>query len=320
MEKLPLVTDNYFMEQAGVNKVKTIINELRLVFRETPNADVGIDAQVEHVNNSNQVVGKTIALQIKSGESYLIDKGDHFAFYPTEKHRNYWESYPLPVIVVIYSPKANACYFADARHQLNIPNSSRKYISFGKHDILSDETKDKLFESIGELDDYFLDLDQVLLKMIATICPNPSFAVSFFDLFVHGLTNLCRQLYFHTGLAIEIAEFNNDTDFGLGFGVSEHKFLNDYAKFILSQNLARIDYADYLIDWKERFLQPTFMAPLTSRGRGLVEMIAAKEKELFGEIINATEKLLTIYRSPLDMALFEKAKQFRSSFPQQSNS
>lgn len=47
MEKLPKVLDTYFTEREGVLRVGLQLNELGLVFRETPNADVGIDGQIE---------------------------------------------------------------------------------------------------------------------------------------------------------------------------------------------------------------------------------------------------------------------------------
>jgi hypothetical protein len=44
--------------------------------------------------------------------------------------------------------------------------------------------------------------------MMLARCPNASFPVSYFELFVHGLTNICRTLYFSMDVAMNVAEFN----------------------------------------------------------------------------------------------------------------
>ena len=115
--------------------------------------------------------------------------------------------------------------------------------------------------------------------MLNNICPNPTFNVSFLDLFTQGLTNICRHIYFSMDLAMTIADYNNKTDFGCSIGPLEHDFLHDYVKFIISQNLATINYSDYLIDWRERQLQPMFIAPLSNRGFQLLSFIREVEQK-----------------------------------------
>ena len=60
----------------------------------------------------------------------------------------------------------------------------------------------------------------------------------------------------------------------------EHDFLFNYVKFLLAQGLAQIDFADCLIDWEDREMQPQFVAPLTARGRALVKLVHQIEAEL----------------------------------------
>lgn len=277
MSILPIVDANYFKGRNGILKVALELNNCGLIFRETPNADVGIDGQVEYVNTRKEAIGKTIAVQIKSGDSYLEDKGEYWAFYAKEKHKNYWELYPIPVILLIYSPLNDKIYFIDARYQLNIPNNKRKFISIPKNNVFGDKTKAQLFESLGDFGTPFLSIEKVLDEMLKNECDNPTFKISYFDLFIVGLTNICRQIFFSMENACEIAEYNNDTEFGLSVGPYEHEFLHNYVKFIVSQNIAKIDYADYLIDWKEREIQSMFIATLTQRGHQLLEHISKKE-------------------------------------------
>lgn len=174
-----------------------------------------------------------------------------------------------------------------------------------------------LFSSVGNFNDELLDIDNLLNVMIANVCNNPTFLISYFDLFVQGLTNLSRQLFFSMSLAMEIAEYNNETEFGLGIGFEEHEFLHNYVKFLVSQNLAKVDYADYLIDWKERELQPTFIAPITQRGRKLLDYISEQENKLNIPIPTrlTSERLLRIGYAEMETLRFEKAKNFKKMFP-----
>lgn len=277
--KTPTSSANYHKEREGVLKVALELNRYGYIFRETPNGDIGIDGQVEHVSDLGQVTGKIIAAQIKSGSSYLTDKGDHFAFYPKEKHKNYWVNFPLPVLLFVYYPADEKIYFTDVRYQLSIPEKERNYIRLDKNSFLDEVNSSKIFESVGEFGIPYYPIDKVFNMMSNTVCPNPTFSISYLDLFTQGLTNICRHVYFGMDLAMEIAEYNNRTDFGMCLGYDEHEFLHNYAKFIMSQNLANINYSDYLIDWKERELQPTFIAPINNRGRELLEHIKSIESK-----------------------------------------
>jgi hypothetical protein len=48
-----------------------------------------------------------------------------------------------------------------------------------------------------------------------------------------------------------------------------------------------VDFADCLVDWKEKQMMPTFVAPLTTRGRLLVKAISEAE-----DALTASGKLL----------------------------
>lgn len=312
---IPKVSKNYYKEREGVLKVALELNSNGYVFRETSNGDIGIDGQIEHVSEQGEATGKIVAAQIKSGESYLVDKGDHFAFYPQEKHKNYWSVFPLPVILFVYYPNDDKIYFTDVRYQLNIPNYNKPYIVLDKTSVLNNLSARNIFETTGGLGVTLHPIEQVFSVMINTICQNPTFYISYLDLFTQGLTNLCRHVYFSMDLVVEVADYYNETDFGLGIGQSEHEFLNEYVGFLISQNLASIDYSDYLIDWKERQLQPTFIAPLTVRGRELLEFVRTIESRYNTELPPTTlvrERLITMqFRTQDDYMRLDLGKKLR---------
>jgi hypothetical protein len=315
---LPKVSNNYFTEREGVLAVSMQLNRLGFIFRETPNADVGIDGQIEYVSNG-EAPGRLAAAQIKSGASYLRDKGGHWAFYPESKHKAYWECFPIPVYLFLHDPESHLTYYTDARYYLNIPERDREnsYIPVPKANRLDMVSSEELMTCVGPVSSTLLDYPELLKVMANEHSGNASFPLTYLDLFCNGLTNLCRHIYFGMSLATDLAEIYleiNQSEFGLGVGSYEHDFLHNYTRFLISQNLAKIDYSDYLIDWFEREMQPQYIAPLTSRGRGVVEYIHQVEQEFF-EISNfisvACERpMRMLWGLPSDIVRIPKIKEF----------
>jgi len=246
-------------------------------------ADVGIDGQIEYVNSEGNATGRMIAVQIKSGPSYLKGDAENWVFYPEEKHRFYWERFPLPVLIILHDPDSGKSYWLDIRHELRTASSEDKAVPIPKSNILQDTPPDILFEGFAVLNQPFMELGDVLTHLVRTSCPNGSFPVSYFDLFCNGLTNICRSLYFGMDVAMTVAETKLATSncpVGVGLGPREHEFLFGYVQFLVHQHIADIDYSDCLIDWYDRKMQPSFMAPLTSRGRLLVDTIQQLQAQL----------------------------------------
>ncbi|WP_413171890.1 DUF4365 domain-containing protein [Anabaena azotica] len=316
--KLPQVSNNYFTERAGVLAVAAQLNRTDLIFRETPNADVGIDGQIELVSNG-KTPGRLAAAQIKSGLSYFNDRGDHWAFYPEEKHRMYWEAFPLPVYLFLHNPESSLTYYTDVRYQLNIPSKEREncYISVPKTNRLDLVASEELMLSVGPVSSTLLEYPELLKVMASKHSGNASFPITYLDLFCNGLTNLCRHIYFGISLAAEIAEIYlgiNKSEVGLGVGPDEHHFLHNYTRFLIAQNLVKIDYSDYLIDWFEREIQPEYIAPLLLRGRNLITYIHDVEKGICKDssfVSVACERpMRMLIGLPSDMVRIPKIKTF----------
>ena len=73
---------------------------------------------------------------------------------------------------------------------------------------------------------------------------------------------------------------------------------------MVSQNLIHYDFTDYLIDWEDRELQPTFLCSLTVRGTRLLKAlldIAGEEKGVFrSKAIGLMDEYLHNLQSNLD--------------------
>tara|TARA_R100000935_G_scaffold53874_1_gene82067 strand:- start:19 stop:891 length:873 start_codon:yes stop_codon:yes gene_type:complete len=92
-------------ERLGVNHVESIfLKKFKWIFREQPILDMGIDAQVEYIDE-NGPTGKLIGLQIKTGLSHFHEKNESFTFYLNDTHYKYWINHSLPVLIVGHIPE-----------------------------------------------------------------------------------------------------------------------------------------------------------------------------------------------------------------------
>lgn len=278
---LPSAPPNFQQERAGILAVATEINRLGLIWRETPTADVGIDGQIELVSAAGAATGQLIAVQVKSGVSYRDDAGDAWRFYPQERHRFYWERFPLPVLLFLHSPVDGEVYWADVRQALRNPHPSRS-VTVPKRNRLRTATPNDLFESAGASNQPYLPVDDVLSAMVSRTAPAGTFALSYLEMFALGLTNGARAIYYGMDLVMEIAEALRDGD-ALTLRVQEHEYFFGFVQFLMEQGLADVNISDCLTDWYDRLMQPRFMAPLTSRGRALVQRIGEREEQMIAQ-------------------------------------
>lgn len=273
-------------ERRGIAAVQSYASNAAQIWRETGTGDVGIDGQLEFVNEEGFATGRSVALQVKAGPSFFKYRTEiGWKFYPDPKHRSYWEAFPLPVLLVLHNPDTKLSYWTDARQALRVPaRDERTYIEVALANVLEQTDPHALFETAGVLEGPFIpNLADVLARLVATQSREARFPLTYFDLFVHGLTNISRCIYFGMDAVMNAVEFNlaaQDAEFGMGMGHDEHQFAFGFVKFLLVQNLAKIDYSDCLIDWVDREMQPHFVAPLTSRGRELVAAIHREEERL----------------------------------------
>lgn len=100
------------VEDEGVYAIGLIVaKELAWIFRDQPKADMGIDAHVEVCENRNPL-GKLIALQIKSGESWFREEtSDGYIYRGSLDHLEYWAKHSLPVLVVLYNPEKEKAFW-----------------------------------------------------------------------------------------------------------------------------------------------------------------------------------------------------------------
>jgi len=271
--KIPKVPPTLWTERAGVISVAAEVNRLGLIWREQPSVDVGIDGQIELVGEHGEATGRVVAVQIKSGESYLRGTEDHWVFHPDVKHRFYWERFPVPVLLMLHSPDRKETYWVDARQALRgARRDAPQPIFVPRGNLLQHATAEDLFYTTGGVANTLLDVSELLVLLCSTRSTSLSFAISYFELFANGLTNIANSIYYGMDLVMEILEANVG-DGWITIGHNEHEFLFGFLRLLFEQDLAEVDISHCLVDWHEREKQPTTIAPLTSRGRQLVARI-----------------------------------------------
>ena len=277
------VNDQYFKERQGVTLFAQRINELRGIWRETPNADVGIDGQVESVDDVGETHGHIVAVQVKSGTSY-VEKGNNeheIHYYPGERHLRYWKNFPLPVMLVVVAADNRTIFWTDARQQLRSPfNRHPSCIRIPLSQVLNEESRQQFFASVGPFGGRILTIDEVVTDLARQRSDRPEFDISFLDLFALGMIDIGSKLFFSMQLCMEIVEYRAE-EHGVAYGIGpyEHAFLDQYIDFLVSQNLIHFDYAQYLIDRDHRGLHPVFIAPFTERGQHVNAVLRRYEQD-----------------------------------------
>jgi len=75
-----------------------------------------VDSHIETADANGLATGRNIAVQIKSGASYIKqnEKGD-LVHYTDEKHILYWAQHSLPVILIIFDPQTETAWWCDVK-------------------------------------------------------------------------------------------------------------------------------------------------------------------------------------------------------------
>lgn len=154
----------------GVNAFEQIIiNEIQWIFREQSTFDLGIDAIIEEVifsDGATKSTGKLIGVQIKTGMSNVtVDKDGNFVYYMTRIHYEYWVSYSIPVIFILFDPDTQSTYWSPiAKRNIKKTNRGGYKLIIGRDSILSKESKSELTDFLRTSQNHcFFDEDVSML-------------------------------------------------------------------------------------------------------------------------------------------------------------
>jgi hypothetical protein len=158
--------DSQATELEGVAFVDLIVSrDLRWLFREQSKSDFGIDAHIEVVED-DEVTGKLLAVQIKSGDSYFKQpSADGWRYRPSTDHVRYWKAHSLPVIVVLYNPTDKRAYWQEVNGE-TLERSTRGgwFVVVPNGQKLSSDSAEAL-SKIAAGDAYILRIRQLQLAL-----------------------------------------------------------------------------------------------------------------------------------------------------------
>ncbi|WP_167597046.1 DUF4365 domain-containing protein [Leeuwenhoekiella sp. ZYFB001] len=129
----------------GVNFLRSLIEENGSIFHKIEQEnDLGIDGIIEFIQDGKPI-NKSIAVQIKSGDSYFI-KSKQMCKIPIDQHRDYWSNYHLPVYGFVFIPALNKAFWINIKKYLD-DNPYSKHIAFKINEInqLSNNTFLEIF-------------------------------------------------------------------------------------------------------------------------------------------------------------------------------
>jgi hypothetical protein len=116
---MPVAPDSSIIGRVGVFYTGYICALAGLLFREVTISDVGVDGQIELVDDEKRATGMLAGVQIKSGDSFVDVKRKTFTFRAEPKHFEYWKRYCLPVFGVVFSPTLKKAVWFDLNKHLS---------------------------------------------------------------------------------------------------------------------------------------------------------------------------------------------------------
>lgn len=96
----------------GVNYVEKVVNLNDDILTRIPQEnDRGLDLVIEYKDDKSEFY--TFSAQVKSGESYFNKKNDGISIASDYQHFKYWMNHNLYVILFVYNPVTELCYWVD---------------------------------------------------------------------------------------------------------------------------------------------------------------------------------------------------------------
>lgn len=146
-----------FNAERGVGIVSRIVNDrLKWIFRRTHNEqDFGIDGYIDIVDDQGNVTGKSLAVQIKCGESFFKNKyEDGYAYFGETKHLNYLLNHPVKVLIIICNPTTETCLWKALDPLETQPTSNGWKIQIPQDQEFQEGSKSTLVKLAGPITDY----------------------------------------------------------------------------------------------------------------------------------------------------------------------
>lgn len=175
--QLPKQTPAQKKGREGLNIVTKIIeNELGWIVRPTHQEDdYGIDAYID-VTIDGYVTGKSIAVQIKSGNSYLRElNSDFWNFCGERRHLNYYFNQDISVLIILVDLDKGIAYWEACNKEYIQINGTTWSMPIPKNQQININQKDNLLQYTSKVVDYVSQLERywqenISLSKFGRIC------------------------------------------------------------------------------------------------------------------------------------------------------
>jgi hypothetical protein len=160
---LPNRSESAKTGKSGLTILTSIVeNKLGWLLRPThQEEDFGIDAYIDIVTKQGQVTGKSIAVQVKSGQSYFKEKSKFgWIYYGEIRHLNYYLNNEIPIIIVLVNIEKKKAFWALCDPAQTEKHGNRWSITIPFNQPLDSKSKNELIKYVGQTIDYVSQLEQ----------------------------------------------------------------------------------------------------------------------------------------------------------------
>lgn len=160
--QFPKINLNRQTGEKGTTILKYIVeNQLNWLYRQNHlENDFGIDGYIDIITDSGQITGKSIAFQLKSGQSYFTDHNEiGFVYNGDKKHLNYYLNLDIPIVIIILDIDKQ-CAFWQVFDATKTEKSGENWkMTIPKANQLNESSKAKLLKYVSPITDYVSQLE-----------------------------------------------------------------------------------------------------------------------------------------------------------------
>ena len=157
MKRFPKFSDSQRIGELGASIVEKVVRkELQWIFRRVhQESDFGIDGYIDLVDESRNVTGKSLAVQIKAGKSYCDATADYGLMYTGEfRHLNIFLNNPAPVLLLVCDEESEVIWWRQFEVGEVKPSESNWKILIPYAQMLAAASKSKLERIAGPVLDH----------------------------------------------------------------------------------------------------------------------------------------------------------------------
>lgn len=135
---------------------KIVHDELGWIFRTNHQEhDFGIDGYIDVVRIDGAVLGRSVAVQVKTGKSHIAKETPAgFVLRGNRKHLNYFLNYPLPVILLLIDKESKSGWWVHVRPQAIRMTKTGREITVPRSQVFDSSNAAKLKALAGDVVDY----------------------------------------------------------------------------------------------------------------------------------------------------------------------